>query len=310
MTATRHAIFIPSTIIFLDFPEDVINYALCLCDISSVMRMSQSETEPILPNILSPSLQNKYLHDLTKHLDVSRQGSPKSGLIDRMNVCRGYTVDVDTESCGTINGEGRQQIRLQSKHVKVKGGLRWGLTLAAHESPLQCGTYRVWIYIPYSGPRVFGGSTVCALIKGASSDCSFQGHAAVNSPGRVALQSQHELTSYSGHTLARGHRIFPPDINSPPIVLKTPRGSWWRSCIVPYSGAVQYAKGNTFFLSYFENIVQKLVPARYTQQFNSSRSRVAADPSFLLCCSSPVVVFMSTVSSFSVTPSTRLKFDF
>ncbi|KAJ7133328.1 hypothetical protein C8R44DRAFT_849458 [Mycena epipterygia] len=145
------------------------------------------------------------------------------------------------------------------------------VTLAVHESPLQCGTYRVWIYIPYSEPRGLGGSTHRALM------CRFRLSLPSISSRQLAWLQQScapaaapvlacwgmLAISYSGHTKAQlwgreSQRIFPPDIHSAPLILKIPEYS--RSDITPYSGTVGYTAGNTvgyvpgdtFVLSYFE----------------------------------------------------------
>lgn len=133
-----------------------------------------------------------------------------------------------------------------SHTVTSMGGIASEVMLAVHESPLQCGTYRVWIYIPYSELRAFGGSTARALM------CRFR-LCLPRTNNRLftwkqqsctpaAANSRNSIITYSGHTKAYGepHRIFPPDIHSAPIILEPPH-AWWSADLAPYSGGVGYA---------------------------------------------------------------------
>ncbi|KAJ7110475.1 hypothetical protein C8R44DRAFT_800081, partial [Mycena epipterygia] len=145
--------------------------------------------------------------------------------------------------------------------VKVKGRIvRLDVIFAVHESPLQCGTYRVWIYIPYSKPRVLGSSTARALM------CRFRLSLPGTSGSQFTWQQQSCIPvvaalrtyriSYSGHTKAEiwateppNHQIFPQEYSAPIILqISAPRGS---ADPAPYSGAVGYATEQTFVLSYF-----------------------------------------------------------
>ncbi|KAJ7085531.1 hypothetical protein C8R44DRAFT_821395 [Mycena epipterygia] len=151
---------------------------------------------------------------------------------------------------------------IASHTVKVKGKIvRHDVIFAVHKSPLQRGTYRVWIYIRYSEPRVLGGSTTRALMYRfrlslpGTSDRQFtwQQQSCTTVPTNVRSYR----ISYSGHTTGEiwateppNHLIFPPEYSAP-IILQIPETPW-SAQPVPYSGAVGYATEQTFVLSYFE----------------------------------------------------------
>ncbi|KAJ7080101.1 hypothetical protein C8R44DRAFT_862919 [Mycena epipterygia] len=144
-----------------------------------------------------------------------------------------------------------------SHTVTSTGGITSEVILAVHESPLQCGIYRVWIYIPYSEPRVLGGSTPRALMcrfqlsLPRTNDYQFTWEQRSCTP--AAPTPRTNIISYSGHTRAHvgPHRIFPPDIHSAPIILNLPH-AWLSADLAPYSGGVWYPLGETVVLSYFE----------------------------------------------------------
>ncbi|KAJ7085537.1 hypothetical protein C8R44DRAFT_893826 [Mycena epipterygia] len=149
--------------------------------------------------------------------------------------------------------------------IKHKGGIFHSVRVGVHESPLQYGTYRLWFYIGYyHKSRVFGGYTrralLCRFRLSLPGTCGrqFTWQQQRCAPARTDRGDNYNI-SYSGHSdsavVAGTHRIFPPDIHSPPIILETPRGSWsqlWSSGLAPYSGAVEYVAQQTLVLSYFK----------------------------------------------------------
>ncbi|KAJ7080100.1 hypothetical protein C8R44DRAFT_824431 [Mycena epipterygia] len=137
------------------------------------------------------------------------------------------------------------------------------LIFGVHESPLQYGTYRMWICLPYftPRPRLSGSFTNHELL------CRFRLCLPTTSGNQFTCQQQSRVQrasnfrtsriSYSGHTKGPiwathipGHLIFPPTIHSAPIMLQIPEDS--SADIAPYSGAVAYFTAQAFVLSYFE----------------------------------------------------------
>ncbi|KAJ6555462.1 hypothetical protein DFH09DRAFT_1165426 [Mycena vulgaris] len=137
---------------------------------------------------------------------------------------------------------------------------RYRIELVAHESPLQRGTYRVWLYIPYICPRILENPVERALLY------SFR----LSLPGafgreltwreRSCAPGQPDTCyrgiSYSGHTQALGNfgqQIFPPETYPAPILVDGPQGPWWNwAHLAPYSGALTYLTGKTLVVRYFK----------------------------------------------------------
>ncbi|KAJ7110491.1 hypothetical protein C8R44DRAFT_800115, partial [Mycena epipterygia] len=150
-----------------------------------------------------------------------------------------------------------------SHTIKLKGRPKLPLQLAVHESPLQRGTYRMWVRIPHSGTRVLGGAVRGALL------CSFRlslpgaGHHQLAFRQRSCVFSTCVTPdpgiSYSGHTHAWGmvtihrmlgpefiFRVFPPEADPIPIFSQTVLA------LTPYSGALASVTQRTLVVCYFE----------------------------------------------------------
>ncbi|KAJ7133193.1 hypothetical protein C8R44DRAFT_772028 [Mycena epipterygia] len=150
--------------------------------------------------------------------------------------------------------------------IQLKTAKFWPVvTLEAHESPLEWGIYRVWLYIKYTESRLLSGSTDHALL------CRFR--ISVPGPGgrQFTWQQQscspadtnerHGGISYSGHTpadfrslVSLNHQILPPKLPPAPIIIAAPEGVMAARQVAPYSGGLAYATpmDNTLVLSYFE----------------------------------------------------------
>ncbi|KAJ7106991.1 hypothetical protein C8R44DRAFT_858085 [Mycena epipterygia] len=139
--------------------------------------------------------------------------------------------------------------------ARIKSG-----RLEVHESPLQRGTYRVWLSIPYSVPGAHdsGGSTHRALI------CSFNLSTLESGGSQFSWKQRSSVSAvptacadrilYSGHTQFEPNgiqKIFQPDNHSAPITLEMPEGTHL-ALLVPYSGTLAYFTMQTIVLRYFE----------------------------------------------------------
>ncbi|KAJ7110659.1 hypothetical protein C8R44DRAFT_743121 [Mycena epipterygia] len=79
--------------------------------------------------------------------------------------------------------------------------------LAVHESPLQCGVYRVWLYVQHSGPWLLGSRDHALLCKfrlslPAASGREFTWRQQSRIPVEAAGTTRVRGISYSGHTPA------------------------------------------------------------------------------------------------------------
>ncbi|KAJ7126001.1 hypothetical protein C8R44DRAFT_979915 [Mycena epipterygia] len=147
--------------------------------------------------------------------------------------------------------------------IKLNGTpVRAGI-IAVHRSPLQRGTYRVWLYFSYYEPRLFANSPDRALLcrfrlsLPETGDRQFTWRQQSCTPTEPALRFRG--ISYSGHTpkahwsTGLFHRILPPDIPPAPIIVGTPErmeASWGN--VAPYSGALTYFTDHSLVLCYFE----------------------------------------------------------
>ncbi|KAJ7080105.1 hypothetical protein C8R44DRAFT_895489 [Mycena epipterygia] len=133
-----------------------------------------------------------------------------------------------------------------SHTVKVKGSggsIQAVVTSPVYEDPLHCGSYRLWLSIPYTAGTSRGQFTIRPRSRAfATTNTGF--------PGTWEI-------SYSGHAKSSQllddkdiHRIFPPD-NSTPINLAIPEASR-TAYILPYNGTVALVTARPLVLSYFE----------------------------------------------------------
>ncbi|KAJ7114475.1 hypothetical protein C8R44DRAFT_855693, partial [Mycena epipterygia] len=136
--------------------------------------------------------------------------------------------------------------------------MRSALIFGVHESPLQTGTYRVWICLPYMPrPPDANNELLCRFRVCLPTTSGHQSTWQEQSRTPLASIFRASGISYSGHTEATiwdphtpGHRILPPITHSTPIMLQIPEDS--AADIGPYSGAVGYFTAQAFVLSYFE----------------------------------------------------------
>ncbi|KAJ7111213.1 hypothetical protein C8R44DRAFT_985435 [Mycena epipterygia] len=145
--------------------------------------------------------------------------------------------------------------------IELKGAPDRSGGIAVHESPLQRGTYRVWLYIQYSETRLLRSTTDRALL--------YRFRLTLPAAGQFTWREQRCTPvepaprsggiSYSGHTAKPDWStgplvsILPPEIPPAPIVVGTshPVEALWGN-VAPYSGALTYSKGHSFVLCYFE----------------------------------------------------------
>ncbi|KAJ7143962.1 hypothetical protein C8R44DRAFT_724958 [Mycena epipterygia] len=133
--------------------------------------------------------------------------------------------------------------------IELKGTPRRTAVMAVHECPLQRDTYRVWLYIPYSGPS--RSDVQVPLVPPSGKRI----HLAA-----IALHSSRTCgISYSGHTseayMRTGlfQRIFGTNISPASIDVATPeRMEASRGDIAQYSGALPYFTDKSLVLCYFE----------------------------------------------------------
>ncbi|KAJ7145542.1 hypothetical protein C8R44DRAFT_166 [Mycena epipterygia] len=147
--------------------------------------------------------------------------------------------------------------------TKFKGAVISPAVMAVHESPLERGTYRVWLFNQYSVDRLLSGPTYHALL--SRFRLSLPGTGGRQLTWRQQSRTSTEVDrrrrgiSYSGHTSAvfwtpaASQRIFPPEVPPTPIVVGIPEGmerAWTK--VAPYSGALTYFTQNAVVLCYFE----------------------------------------------------------
>ncbi|KAJ7110517.1 hypothetical protein C8R44DRAFT_883653 [Mycena epipterygia] len=160
---------------------------------------------------------------------------------------------------------------ITSHTIKPNGELirpRARIQIAVHESPLQRGTYLLWLDIQYYGPAGIGSTSPEDL----SLLCSFR-LSLPGTGGRRCRVQQRSCApaihctriggiSYSGHTQSRywsalvGRlRIFPPAIHPTPIMVQISEADIpFPSSplhLAPYSGMLAYVVQHTLFLRYF-----------------------------------------------------------
>ncbi|KAJ7084720.1 hypothetical protein C8R44DRAFT_894149 [Mycena epipterygia] len=137
--------------------------------------------------------------------------------------------------------------RVISSTVKSKGMLVRSTLMAVHESPLDLGTYRVWLHVQFASRAGLDACPERALL------CGFR--LSLPGPGRRQVTWEHRSCapaaptlctggiSYSGHTQGRiagtgATHIFSPDnAHSTPITLQIPQ-QLWSARLVPYGGAL------------------------------------------------------------------------
>ncbi|KAJ7126007.1 hypothetical protein C8R44DRAFT_979919 [Mycena epipterygia] len=155
-------------------------------------------------------------------------------------------------------------LHVASTTIKLKGApLRPGV-IAVHEDPLQCGTYRVWLYNDYSEPRRLGGSTYRAqMSRFCLSLPATDGRQFTWRQKHCTPAERHERTrgiSYSGHTPANFYwapsgtqqRLLQPRIRPAPVVVEMIERmvcDWEK--VAPYSGALTYFLDGSLVLYYF-----------------------------------------------------------
>lgn len=139
--------------------------------------------------------------------------------------------------------------------------------MAVHESPLQRGSYRVWLSIPYHA--ILDGDATKRLMlfsfrmstapgTGGSQFTWKQRSSVLGAPNERA-----DRISYSGHRSGHRHtqvlvepnnglrRILQPDVHSSPITLEIPEGTRGAH-LVHHSGALTYTTTKTIVLRYFD----------------------------------------------------------
>ncbi|KAJ7445077.1 hypothetical protein FB451DRAFT_1293305 [Mycena latifolia] len=130
----------------------------------------------------------------------------------------------------------------------------YGAALAAHESPLERGSYRVWLYLPYSYVDT-GGSHALALLYGYHLRIPSASRAQVTFHRRSCAPIAPKLSvpsfTYSGHALFGTQRIVSSE--RPDVVIRTDLTDVIGLVrLSPYSGAFTYPTSKALVVSYFK----------------------------------------------------------
>ncbi|KAJ7110395.1 hypothetical protein C8R44DRAFT_742886 [Mycena epipterygia] len=195
--------------------------------------------------------------------------TPPAGAIQEIRVCAIASLHDFWAPVGQYSAAAPVALsnisHVASSTIKQKGVLirrRALMQMVVLENPLQSGSYRVWLYLPYFVTSVLGRVINRAQL------CSFC-LALPEAGGRQLIWRKRSCVpatteapdlgiTYSGHTQARmwrpgSQRIYPPKIHPVPILVEGVGSEFAANLhLAPYSGALASLSKHAFVLRYFE----------------------------------------------------------
>lgn len=144
--------------------------------------------------------------------------------------------------------------KVVSDKVKVGLGAYTNFALTALENPLERGTYRVWLYVPYLSVTIPHREravlcSYCLVLPSASAHGTQVTWRRTRRMSSSQILGFYSVSTFSGHMYTRLGIVQP----GKPVAIAADlgdHGHWVH--IAPYSGALTYATSQGIFVSYFQ----------------------------------------------------------